>query len=94
MTRGNELPNGPNSKLFFEIQAQAAEIAAAETEIIGLKASVLRRVKVLAEFSDEELRIFMGLMEVQRVSEGAMSLSKAILATPCISFSKASCGFA
>jgi hypothetical protein len=64
-------PEWPELKLFFEIQAQAAEIEAAETEIGGLKPSLLRRVKVLAEFSDEELRVFMGLMEVQRVSEGA-----------------------
>src|SRR5438876_4929283 len=42
-------------KMFFQPKSDAPESAVETTNIAGLKPSVLRRVKVLAEFNDDQL---------------------------------------
>jgi len=55
-------------KMFFQPKAATTD-AAVETTIAGLKPSVLRRVKVLAEFDDPQLQRFVEFMEVLRAPQ-------------------------
>lgn len=57
-------------KMFFQPKTEAID-SAVETSIAGLKPSVLRRVKVLADFDDPQLQRFVDFMEVQRVRQFA-----------------------
>lgn len=58
-------------KMFFQPKSDAPESAVETTNIAGLKPSVLRRVKVLAEFNDDQLARFVSFMEVLRVPQWA-----------------------
>ena len=57
-------------KMFFQPKTEPTD-SAVETSIAGLKPSVLRRVKVLADFDDPQLQRFVDFMEVQRVRQFA-----------------------
>jgi len=57
-------------KMFFQPKTAPVD-SAVEASIAGLKPSVLRRVKVLADFDDPQLQRFVDFMEVQRVRQFA-----------------------
>jgi len=58
-------------KMFFQPKPTAAAPAAVGADIAGLKPSVLRRVKVLADFNDPDLQRFIEFMEVMPVRQFA-----------------------
>jgi hypothetical protein len=60
-------------KMFFQKKAAAAASmpAASGLNIAGVKPGTLRRVKVFADFSDEQLEKFVALLEVQQVRQWA-----------------------
>ena len=61
-------------KMFFQPKTAPVDApldAAVEPTIAGLKPSVLRRVKVLADLDDAQLQRFVDFMEVQRVRQFA-----------------------
>src|SRR5436190_22267334 len=58
-------PDVVELKMFFQPKVASVETASgAEGSIAGLKPAVLRRVKVLAEFNDDDLKRFVDFMEV------------------------------
>src|SRR5437899_5228932 len=57
-------------RMFFQPKGPEAATEA-ETTISGLKPSVLRRVKVLADFNDPQLQRFVDFMEVQQARQWA-----------------------
>lgn len=58
-------------KMFFQPKSPVPQSTGAETPIAGLKPSVLRRVKVLADFDDSHLTRFVDFMEVQNARQFA-----------------------
>ncbi|HXG47611.1 MAG TPA: cyclic nucleotide-binding domain-containing protein [Methylomirabilota bacterium] len=64
----------PELRMFFQPRAPGGLGGAAATEPVGsgaIKPSVLRRVKILAGMTDEQLAKFVGFMEVQPVRQFA-----------------------
>jgi hypothetical protein len=63
----------PELRMFFQPKAAVAATpvasVSADTSIAAIKPGSLRRVKILAEFSDEQLQRFVEFMEVQRVRQ-------------------------
>jgi CRP/FNR family transcriptional regulator, cyclic AMP receptor protein len=62
----------PDFQLFFKARAIAAlqeSTASNDTAVYAKKPATLRRVKIFAEFSDEQLERFIRFMEVQRVRQ-------------------------
>jgi hypothetical protein len=62
----------PDFQLFFKARAISASNespASNDTAIYAKRPSTLRRVKIFAEFTDEQLERFVRLMEVQRVKQ-------------------------
>lgn len=58
-------------KMFYQDKKPPTKAAATSLPSTGLKPSMLRRVKVLAEFNDDQLEQFVGFMEVQNVQQWA-----------------------
>src|SRR5260370_9710684 len=60
---------GPELRMFFSPKAEAAAAQPASDAVGGLKPGSLRRIKIFADLTDDQLTRFLQFMEIQRVRQ-------------------------